>query len=246
MFDEEFAKNLPQDSLCAIVKVCNYFIDFENDIYESFGSNDTDKIRIEKFDEYMSAYVFLELLVEAYSLDIDIASLDGSVSHIQTIEKISVIFRAIDKDVRPRLLKQEQRSVYEEARAKYAPMFGKGISYEFSDSDFDKIQGLLNNLRELLTKSDDLEENHRSRLLKRLEELQSELHKKMSNFDKFWGFAVDSSFAFHKVWENSKPFIDDVKEIMQIVCHVQSKTENVQKSFPLNSLLKSADDGEAD
>ena len=58
----------------------------------------------------------------------------------------------------------------------------------------------------------------------------------MSNFDKFWGFFIDSGIAFNKFWKNAEPFIDDVKEIMQIVCQAQAKAENVKKFFPLNLL----------
>ena len=119
-------------------------------------------------------------------------------------------------------------------------MFGKGVFYEFSDDDFSRVQTLLNGLRDLLTKSKDFEEDHRRRLLKRLEVLQSELHKKMSNFDKFWGFFIDSGIALTKFWENAKPFRDDIKEIIEIVSRTQAKAENVQKLFPLN-LLKSGD-----
>lgn len=82
------------------------------------------------------------------------------------------------------------------------------------------------------------------RLLKKLEALQSELHKKMSNFDKFWGFFIDSGIALTKFWENAKPFRDDVKEIVQIVSRTQAKAENVQNLFPLN-LLKSGDSSDS-
>ena len=73
-------------------------------------------------------------------------------------------------------------------------------------------------------------------LLKKLEALQLELHKKMSNFDRFWGFFVDSGIAFRKFWENAEPFRNDVKEIMKIVCRTQAKAENVKDILPLNLL----------
>ena len=70
---------------------------------------------------------------------------------------------------------------------------GKGFFYEFSSGDIDKIQNLINLLREEITKAKFIEDNHKQRLLKRLEKTQSEIHKKVSDLDRFWGLIGDAA-----------------------------------------------------
>ena len=125
---------------------------------------------------------------------------------------------------------------YEEAKKLYASKFGKGFFYEFTESDFEKVQVLVNELRDLITKSEDFEPGHKRRLLRRLEKLQAELHKKMSNLDMLWGLIGDAGVVLGKFGEDSKPFVDRIGEILQIVCRIQAKAENVQKFLPLNLL----------
>ncbi len=57
---------------------------------------------------------------------------------------------------------------------------------------------------------------HQQRILKRLEKLESELHKKVSDLDKFWGLIGDADVAIRKFGKNAKPIVDRIKE-MQIL-----------------------------
>lgn len=230
MFDEKFVKELPRDILKAQQIICEYFPKFLNE------TTDENKLPF-----CLQAMAFAQVYVEIHSLEgLRVPSFDHKASDNTKIARVFNFFRDWKSRIDEKLKQKQQADTYETAKDYYASMFGKGFFYEFSDDDFKKVQTLLNNLRDLLTKSKDFEEDHRTRLLKKLEVLQSELHKKMSNFDKFWGFFIDSGIALTKFWENAKPFRDDVKEIVEIVSRTQAKSENVQKLFPLN-LLKSGD-----
>ena len=230
MFDEKFVKELPQDILQAQKIICDNFI-------ESWNEADGEQ----RLTLCLQAMAFAQVFVEIHSLEsVNVPSLDLKVPDTTTINRSRNFFGDWLRSVDKKLEQVQKTDTYETAKDYYASMFGKVVFYEFSDDDFTRVQTLLNNLRELLTKSKDFEEEHRTRLLKRLEVLQSELHKKMSNFDKFWGFFIDSGIALTKFWENAKPFRDDIKEIIAIVSQTQAKAENVQKFLPLN-LLKSED-----
>ena len=233
MFDEKFVKELPQDILKAQQVICEHFLAFNR----SLQSN---QVKRERYDDYLKALALANVFVEIHSLSISVPTVRDTSEIDVNLKRIDSFFRSWRSKVSKELAIREQTQSFETAKDYYASMFGKGVFYEFSDDDFTRVQTLLNNLRDLLTKSKDFEEEHRSRLLKRLEALQSELHKKMSDFDKFWGFFIDSGIALTKFWENAKPFRDDIKEIIAIVSRTQAKAENVQKFFPLN-LLKSGD-----
>ncbi len=105
--------------------------------------------------------------------------------------------------------------------------FGKSGLYEFSDNDFQRVQVLIKEMRELLANSKDIEKKHKGRLLKKLETLQAELHKTMSNFDRFWGFWVESTSYLGICGENIKPLLDRATELLKIVSKVQGIGENI-------------------
>ena len=88
---------------------------------------------------------------------------------------------------------------------------------ECSDIDYEQIQVLTNELRNLIVSTTDLYDNHRSRILKRLEDFQKELNKKMSNLDSFWVFFGEAGVRLGEFGENVKPFTDCLRELAQIV-----------------------------
>lgn len=72
--------------------------------------------------------------------------------------------------------------------------------------------------------------------MKRLEGLQKEMHKKMSNLDKFWGLVGDAGVVLGKFGKDAKPFTDRIRDIMQIVWRTQSITEELPSDSRLAML----------
>jgi hypothetical protein len=119
--------------------------------------------------------------------------------------------------------------VSKETSTQYKNIFSKKI-YTFSDEEFESVQDSINKLRTKLQKTKDLDENHKERLLKKLEELQKELHKKMSSFDKFLGGFISIAHTLGASSKEAKPFTDDVKDILDITLNVESRGENLPES----------------
>ena len=111
--------------------------------------------------------------------------------------------------------------------------FNKGFSYEFSTGDVTRIQTLLNELRTLIQKNRDLAEDHRQRVLQRLERLQAELHKKMSDIDRFWGLIGDAGVMIGKFGKDAKPIVERIREIADIVWRTQARAEQLPSNTPL-------------
>lgn len=87
-------------------------------------------------------------------------------------------------------------------------------------------------MRQIISKTDNLAKSHKSRLLNRLEKLQSELHKSVSDLDRFWGLLIDASIVLKKVGENAKPIVDRVREIVDIIWRVQIRAEELPSNTP--------------
>jgi hypothetical protein len=119
--------------------------------------------------------------------------------------------------------------VAKETSSQYRNIFEKKI-YSFSDEEYDSIQNSINKLRTKLQNSNDFDLNHRERLLKKLEELQKELHKKMSSFDKFLGGFLSVAHTLGLSAKEAKPFTDDVKDILDITLNAKSRGENLPEA----------------
>ena len=122
--------------------------------------------------------------------------------------------------------------------------FEKGFAYEFTKGDLKRTQRLINELRELISKSDEIDEDHRSRLLTKLEGLQSELHKKVSDFDRFWGFIVESGVYLGKLGKAVKPIIDLIQELADIILRIIARSEGLPSPPKLPLLGKGEDNNE--
>jgi hypothetical protein len=95
----------------------------------------------------------------------------------------------------------------------------------------------------LIFGSEVIEDNHKQHLLKRLERLQSELHKKMSDLDRFLGFVGDAGVVMGKFGKDAKPLTDRIKDIMNIVWRTQARAEELENGAQ-NPFLKKNNDSE--
>jgi hypothetical protein len=226
LFDDKFIQGLPEDPTLAAKLICESFLKFD----DAFNSTQ-EKLR--RFDLYLNAVGFVAAFTEGRGLDVQLPAIAPEIGADRAnLNQIVDFFEKWRKSLVARMT----RAVIDEAWELYRVKLGRGFSYQFSEEDFDRVQHLLNELRELISKSRDFEEDHKRRLLKRLEKLQAELHKKMSSLDMLWGLIGDAGVALGKFGKNAKPFTDRIGEILQIVCRTQAKAENLEKTLPLRLL----------
>jgi len=230
MFDNSFLENLPVDSFEAGARICDSFFEF----HEHFPG---DAMRLKNFDQYVEALAFADAFIESHDVNLNVPTInyEGGNSLIN-MGKVVDFFSRWRNLVKTELTRRKTLRDFEHAKSRYASMFGKVVFYEFTTGDFDRVQALINELRDLITKSKAFEKGHKKRLLKRLENLQGELHKKMSNLDMLWGLIGDAGVVLGKFGEDAKPFVDRIGEILKIVCQTQAKAENLKETLPLRLL----------
>jgi len=137
------------------------------------------------------------------------------------------------------------KSDYEDHKKTFGIQLGKVFHYEFSDGDLKRIQQLINELRDLISGTEKFNEEHKQRLLKRLEKFQAELHKKVSDLDRFWGILFDFSTVIGLMGENAKPMVGVIKEIVGIIWPVQTRAYDLASNLPFK-LLGEKDDEKAE
>lgn len=125
---------------------------------------------------------------------------------------------------------QSSAKKLEALKKSFGITLANGFAYEFTDGDLSRIQDLINELRDLLASDSALDEGHKRRLLKRLEELQKELHKKVSDLSHFYSLMGDFGIATGKLGKNAKPFTDRIGELLGIAWKAQARAEQLPSS----------------
>lgn len=128
-----------------------------------------------------------------------------------------------------------------EHRSRFRVRIGGVFAYEFTQGDLNRVQQLLNELRDLIKAVVGLDEEHRQRILASLEKTQKELHKKVSDFDRFYGFAVQVSSLLHKVGTDAKPIVDRVRELLGIAWETQARGDELPSGTEPPLLPKPSD-----
>lgn len=129
------------------------------------------------------------------------------------------------------LLKREAAiSFQRQAEARFKQVIKGGFGYDFTEADIHRVQNLINELRGLLTADSSLDEGHKRRLLSRLEALQKELHKRVSDLSHFYNLMGDAGVALGKLGKDAKPFVDRIREIVQIGWKAQARAEELPSS----------------
>jgi len=129
------------------------------------------------------------------------------------------------------LIKRESAiSFQREAENRFKQIIKSGFGYDFSEADVSRVQTLIDELRKLLTADSSLDEDHKRRLLLRLEKLQAELHKRVSDLSNFYNLMGDAGVALGKLGKDAKPLVDRITEILQIGWKAQARAEKLPSS----------------
>lgn len=224
LYSDEFLNLLPEDPVLALSRVIEQFFNEPGDEYE----------------QYIEFYCALEAMVPSVPVEVNFPKLSRDEGRNREI--ILDLGRFIRDELGKVRKQAELEFLNEKYSSKFKRRFHVGFIYQFTEGDLTRIQNLLNELRESITASELFEESHKQRILKKLENLQSELHKKMANLDKFWGLIGDAGIVIGKFGKDAKPFVDRIKEVAQIVWRTQAKAEELPSGASLPLLKDTEED----
>jgi len=216
-FDENYVMSLPDSSLAAILRILE---DFSLQYKQLPAGDDTEYELVKEVCALLSAYVDREGI--KYSVPTPTGDRQQDIKN--TLE-----FVGTQKKV---LRTQVTKLGFEQSQQVYRLMLGRGFHYELSEGDLARVQRLINELRDLITASGKLEPAHKQRVLNRLEKLQSELNKRVSDFDRFYGTLIELSIAARIIGENCKPIVDRIRELAGIVWPVQARAFDLPSNTP--------------
>ncbi|MFH0757254.1 MAG: hypothetical protein V2B15_08210 [Bacteroidota bacterium] len=225
-FFEVESGNLAKD----IVQICDIFLHWYSGL--SVGKD------VVNYEEIVDAYAAFESYAISHS--IEIVPVKFGEKKETNISLIVTYFRNFKEEYDKKVTMDLILSM----REKYSLKLKLGFGYEFTDGDLRRIQVLINELRDIVTESEDFDAKHQDRILRRLEKLQQELHKRVSDLDKFWGLVGDAGVALGKFGKDAKPFVDRIREISDIVWRTQARAEELPSGTRIPSLGQGPDSDE--
>ena len=210
LFDDAFVANLPDDPWERVAQVCTRF-------KEWFTSIPGDK-RVGHHEAVVDAYALLRTLVSHHKEHLlgipDIYKVQHS--HEDNVNTIAAQFERIGVIAQQTLGNRTSDHHFTTSSERYEAMLAGELRIEFHDDEIKQLQVLINALRDAISGCESLEANHKYRLLRRLERLQKELHKEVSNLDSMWMFIGDAAFVLGQAAEDAKPISGLVRGIMRI------------------------------
>lgn len=174
----------------------------------------------------LEAFALISSLREADLLYVDVYEPELNGNATASCTMIWQYLNAVETD----LTSQASARKLESLKKKFSAAIANGFAYEFTDGDLSRIQTIVNELRDMLTKDSGLDDGHKRRLLKRLEDLQRELHKKVSDLSNFYGLMGDFGVAVGKLGTDARPFTDRIRELIGIAWKSQARAEQLPSS----------------
>ena len=216
LFTDEFITSLRDDPIAGAKEACR--MAFEK-IRPSAGWTE------EEFQALLEAYILIAELVSSGLLPITLIEIN--LTDLNSIgDKSSEIKKQLD-DVLAHCDQMVKQARIERLKSRFKNGLGVEFAYEFSQGDLNRVQVVINELRDLIGAAEGLEQDHQRRLLKRLEALQSEIHKRVSDLDRFWGLVGDAGVVHAKLGTDAKPIVDRIREIADIVWQTQGRAEEL-------------------
>jgi hypothetical protein len=220
-FDEEFISKIDDNPIGAIVEACISTLEYlEMQSQGQWTRGEQDML--------METAALVSTIIESNSLVTDYQIPESVGKMDQNCNNLNNYLSAIRQEFEGHATDLQLKSY----KKRFQTALKSNFAYEFSQGDLDRVQVLVNELRAQINDSVALEPEHKQRLLKRLESLQSEMHKRVSDLDRFWGMVGDAGVILGKLGTDAKPIVDRVKEIAEIVWRTQARTEELPSDSP--------------
>ena len=221
-FTAEFLQNLPSDILEASEQICNEFRRLR-------------AVKMHTYDDLVESFALLQAFCKSRELQMTFSKLGSS--RQENTKAILKAFELFEANISSNLTQRRSQGLLTAKTEEYEAVFAKVSCYEFSEADFNRVQVLINELRDIIGASVLITPDHKRRLLRRLEAMQAELHRKTRDIDRFWGFIGEAGITIRKFGEDAKPITERVQELGKIVIAVIMAKEGIKALPEISKLL---------
>lgn len=209
MFSDELFDDLPEDPVLAAHKICEVFCTFDRTI--------PNLKKINHSNEYLQAMGAFQAFADSYALNIDFPELSGD--RQQNTDAISdffqELFNALDREV--------ALMTVENARIHYAGKFVATYYYQFTEENLNKLQMLMESLNYEIERNQQLSEEARWRLVRKLNSSKDKIQRKMVSLDILWGLLGEARVALGSYTAENKHILERINAIASITRVTQER-----------------------
>jgi hypothetical protein len=219
-FDEDFVKSLPDDWNHAALKIKERLYLYLKTLHPNEQHVAVAQLRI-----------LLKVLAKKGKHSFEVPELSGQSGPDLNIIKqlVDDMARQAEKQIQ-RQAKEAELKYYENA---YETSLENALYFEFSEGELKRIQVLIGELRNLIPKSEEIEEKHKQQLLRKLEKFQSEVGKKVSDLDRALGFLIEAGLAIGRTEKNARPIYDILCKLGSIIGSTYTRAYVLPSDFPI-------------
>jgi hypothetical protein len=239
-FSNEFLMSLPSDTADALD-----LLNTEFSRLRGFHLSHIKTVRTGTLDElkyyvdFIDALAIIRIFCKSRNLE---ENLETTLPNVEADKRVNIqnISNGINSFLSywiQQLKRRDARLLLKDKEEYYSALFNSEKTYDFSDSEMEHIQKLINELRKLISTSNLINDDYKRRLLRRLEDMQRELHKHTRDIYYFWGFVAEAGIVARKFGEDLQPISDRVQELGKIVFAVIMAKEGVKALPDIANLL---------
>jgi len=221
IFTTDRLAKIPEDPTQGLLYICRFFSEVDHENHQTQVGEDAD---------YIEFYVLLRAYCKARSYTYQFEELPLNTPHITSFVRNA--FARIGEDAK----KASQQRVAQSFDQYFSGHFSGTLHFELSEGDVSEIQRLTNELRGRIIQTLILEEKHKQRILKRLEAMQMEIHKRQSNLDQVTGTMCEVLAVIKKAGESAEPWTRIVRNILVIAWASQGRVYELPSSAPMSLL----------
>lgn len=225
-FPAKTLAQLPGDNVEALAGLCTEFERFDGHARELPDHH----------DDYVEALSILRAFARARDVTLESFPEIGP-QRRQNIVNIKAYFVQLRNLVRNQLAERHAKGYFDSKTEEYLLLFSKVAAYEFAEPEFKRVQELIHDLRELLRAGTLIADDQKNRLLRKLEAMHRELHRKTTDIDHFWGFLGEAAVAMRKFGQDLKPVSDRVLELAGLITTVIFRKEGITALPELEQVL---------
>lgn len=116
-----------------------------------------------------------------------------------------------------------------------------GTGYTLGEEDCRKIQELINELRDTINADASIADEHKKRLLKKLEQFQTELNKEHPNYKEFWYYVMTNIAYANAALIEAEPIINILYKVTDILIKPMSTLSGLPKGLNSKAILAPKD-----
>lgn len=209
MFSDDLFQNLPEDPILAAHKLCQVFCTFDRTLPE--------QEKLTHSDQYLNAMGAFQAFADSYALNIDFPELVGD--RHQNTQEISDFFQALYGALDTEVAKM----TVENARSHYSSKFSATYYYQFTEENLKKLSMLVESLYYQIESNQELSDEARFRLVRKLDATKGKIQRKMTNLDILWGLIGEARVTLGNNNNGVKQIHDRINAIANITRITQAR-----------------------